>query len=343
MNSELALIGLRQGGVFTGRQASATGVSRQARRTLIKQGVLRELRRDVFTTGDYWDVSDERERHRLEIAGALVARNCPLAPGEEPRLAAGHASAGFLHGLPLPGEPREADRLRTPDDQLLPWERRPSRVHLISADRERRTYRAGVEIRPASLTVNDVVIDGAVPISSLARTAVDLMRDGTFEEAVAVADVALRLGAERSDLAETAERCRRWPNGASARGAVLFADGRAESPAESLCRLRLAEAGYVPELQVDLYDAVGHIARVDLFLRAFRIVVEVDGLVKILDPWAGSAEEELRRREVRERRLRDAGWIVIRTTWHELMYDKQGFIARIEAAIVCPAAQTGRR
>jgi hypothetical protein len=295
--------------------------------------VLRELRRDILTLGDYWEAGDEAHRHRIEIAGAFLARACELGVPGTPTLAAGHASAGFLHGLPLIRDFRAELRALTRNDELLPWERRPFRIHLISADREHRDFRAGVEICPAALPTSHVVISGGVPVTSLARTAVDLMRAGTFDDAVAVADAALHLGAERSDLESVAEFCRRWPGSRTARTALSFADGRSESPAESVCRVRLAEWGYRPELQVDLFDTEGLIGRVDLFLRAFRIVIEVDGWVKVLDPWAGSAREALRLREARERRLRDAGWFVIRTTWHELRYEPSVFLARLEAVV----------
>ena len=138
MNPQLALVALQQGGAFTGKQAGANGLSRQERRTLVKRGVLRELRRDVFTSGEYWDGSDEQERHRIEIAGALLARSCMPGGISEPALAAGHASAGFLHGLPLPWRPQPGERLWSPDNEPLPWERRPRQINLISASRSRR-------------------------------------------------------------------------------------------------------------------------------------------------------------------------------------------------------------
>lgn len=292
----------------------------------------------MVTPGEYWHTVDERERHRVEIAGALIARSClPSRPGP-PRLVAGHRSAGFLHSLPLPqdtNDERQAVAARA--EGLLPWNRRPWHIELISADRGRRAYGCGVDTRPAAIPQSHVVLDRVIPISNLARTAVDLMRDGTRAEAVAVADAAMHTGVERAELEAVTRHCRQWPNAVQAREAVAFADPRAESPAESLARLTCADDGIFPDLQISLYDAFGEIGRVDLLLRALRIVVEVDGAIKRLDPYCGDARRAMEEQEARERRLRDAGWTVIRTTWHELTYAPEQFIARLRAAMAAAA------
>lgn len=331
--SVLAPIALEQGGVITAEQCTAAGMNRETRRQAVLAGELRQLRRGVYTPGAYWAQVDERERHRIEIAGALMARH--WHPGQTPvTLAGGGVSAGFLHQLPLPSNPRTDNRVFAEAEELLPWDRRPSHVHLVSANRDRRTYRAGVEVRPAALPTAHVETHGVIPVCNLARTAVDLMRDSTRPEAVAVADAALHQGAAREDLQSVLTSCHQWPSSLTAARAIAFADGRAESPAESLARVVCADGDIDVEPQVDLYDVFGHIGRVDLLLRAFRVVIEIDGLVKYLDPWCGDAEQAMKAQEARERRLRDAGWIVIRTTWHELTTDPEGFLARLRAAMV---------
>lgn len=338
MNPALALIALEQGAVFTVEQAAAAGLDRQTRRAMVRDGTLREVRRNVLTAGEYWDDVDEHERHRIEIAAALLARGWRPDSKAAPTLAAGRMSAGFLHRLPLPRDARADARAKWDTEQLRFWERRPTHVDLISADRQRRAYRAGVEVRPAALAPEHVIRYGVVPISNLARTAVDLMREASRGEAVMVADAALGLGLERAELAAMVEACRGWPNAVLARQAVDMADSKAESPAESLARVLCIDSGFDPEPQVELYDAFGQIGRVDLLLRAFRIVLETDGHVKMLDPWCGDPREALRRQEARERRLREAGWIVIRTTWEELFHYPEALVDRIRSAITTAAA-----
>ena len=57
-----------------------------------------------------------------------------------------------------------------------------------------------------------------------------------------------------------------------------LADGRAESPLESLGRLALLEAGLPrPELQVDLYGPHGFVARVDGWYEEAAVAIEFDG------------------------------------------------------------------
>ncbi len=304
---------------------------------MVRDGTLREVRRSIFTPGEYWNDVDERERHRIEIAAALIARRWRPGSDAPCNLAAGRMSAGFLHRLPLPRDARADERAGWDTEELRFWERRPTHVDLISADRQRRTYRAGVEVRPAALPPEHVVQYGVVPMSNLARTAVDLMREARRGEAVMVADATLRLGADRGELEAMVEYCRGWPNAVLARQAVDLADARAESPGESLARLLCLDHAFEPEPQVDLYDSFGHIARVDLLLRAFRIVLEVDGHVKMLDPWFGDPAEALRRQETRERRLKEAGWTVIRTTWEELVHYPEALVERIRSAIAASA------
>jgi hypothetical protein len=154
-----------------------------------------------------------------------------------------------------------------------------------------------------------------------------------------VADGALHAGLDRDELEVVARFCARWSNGLQALNTVAIADGRAESPAESLARFLCLEAPDVPDpdVQVDLFDAFGWIARVDLLFRCFRVVLEVDGLVKVTDPWCGDAREALRLQQEREDRIRRAGWTVLRTTWDELTNDPMGFIRRLLAAFALAA------
>lgn len=347
MNVELEVLMTRQGFVFSPSQAEAAGLTREQRRVLIRSGVLREIRHGICTTTERWELEDHGGRHRINLAGALLIRGwSPDATLH--RHVGGLRSAAYLLGLPFQpdaavvaaledgGDPRalsaEARALR---DEVAAIRRGegPRHIDLVSTHR-RRTYAHGVHVRPATLPSDQVALDAGVPVTSLARTAVDLMREGSVPDALIAADGALHLGLRRTELERVAHFCARWSNGHQALMAVGFADGRAESAAESLARWVCAQEEKLPEpeLQVDLYDAAGHIGRVDLLFRRFRVVLEVDGYIKYTDPWCGDAQEALREQHAREARLRLAGWIVVRTTWHELVHDPAGFIGRLWAA-----------
>ncbi|HUR73480.1 MAG TPA: hypothetical protein VMZ00_04345 [Sporichthya sp.] len=338
-----------QGWVISATQAAELGVNRQQRRTLLRSGVLLEVRRGIDTCREHWDSEDHVGRHRIALAGALLARSwSPTAPSH--RHVGGLRTAAFLLGLPFQPDAELVDALNQEFDlrNLSPEARAvqaelaqirrgegPRRIDLVCADRSRRTYAHGVNVRPATLPREHVVLNHGVPLTSLARTAVDLMREGTESDAVIAGDGALHLGLERSDLEQVVGFCSRWSNGHQAVEALAFANGLAESAAESLARWTCAQEKKIPapELQVDLYDVFGWIARVDMLFRRFRVVLEVDGLVKYTDPWCGDAEEALRRQHAREARLRTAGWTVVRTTWEELVTNPAAFINRLLAAL----------
>lgn len=347
MTPDLLALLTSQCDVVTSAQAELHGLNRDARRALTRAGTLRVVRRGVYTLTDRWQSADDRGRVRICLAGALAVRG--WSPVEkEHRYVGGLRTAAYLHELPFAPDRVDVDaladahfsRVLSPEAAFVQAEiagiRRgegPRHIDLVSSDRCGRTYRNGVDVRPATLPPAHIVLNLGVPVTSLARTAVDLMREGTFGDAAIAADGALRVGIERAELGDVARFCSTWANGTQAVAAVEFGNALAESPAESLARVVCVHPDVpVPELQVDLYDEFGWIARVDLFFRRFRVVLEVDGLIKTTDPWCGDAAEALRRQEAREARLKRAGWLVLRVTWHELTTDPAGFLRRLLSA-----------
>jgi hypothetical protein len=279
------------------------------------------LRRGVFAAATSINAATEHERHRIDVTAALLSRGVDLAqpPGAGERLlVAGHRSAGWLWDLcaPLPRRlPTPGALVPRPRQETAPAPAEQSRlVELVSGDRCRRNYRWGVHVRPAAVPVEHLDRLFRLPTTSLARTAVDLFRELPWPDAIQVADRAPRLGASHEELARIAEFTRRWRGGIQAVRAVAFADGRAESPLESYTRAVLCELGFPPpELQVDLFDSQGFIARVDILFREQRTIVEPDGKVKYTDAF-GSSGDVLWREKLREDRLRDADWEVVRVT-----------------------------
>lgn len=162
----------------------------------------------------------------------------------------------------------------------------------------------------------------AAPVTTLARTAADLARKGPALSAVVVLDAVLRRGVPRAEVERVLDECRGWPGAARAREWVAFADGRAESPLESVGRWRLHQADLpAPELQVVLGDGHGPLGRVDFYWPQHRTVAEADGLVK----YRGGADGRpdftvLRAEKIREDALRDAGFEIFRFTWEEAVH-----------------------
>jgi hypothetical protein len=152
-----------------------------------------------------------------------------------------------------------------------------------------------------------------LPVTTPARTVVDLARTGTFADGVVAADSALHQGLVAPlELRIVASEC-------PARGSVQavrvveFASGLAESPLESLARVAFDDQGLPPpELQVSIFDDHGFVGRVDFCWKQYRTIAEVDGALKYADP--DRATKQL----WRDKALRKAGYEVVHFDWREI-------------------------
>lgn len=332
MNPVLLATMHRQAGVFTVDQAEAAGVSRDDLRSLLRRHEIVRVRRNVYTAAALWN-SDAVTRHRIEVAAALINRG--WRPENAGPLVAGHRSAACLWGFRLPwgvlGHAPETAKLAVADGSHRSG---PSGVELVSADRCKRTYRAGVSVRPAHMPESHVSVRNGVPVTSLARTAVDLMRETDRTNAMIIGDQALRLGCAKPELIGVAEYCSGWRGGKQAVELALLADGRAESAAESLGRLVVHDAGlrgYVPQFAV--VDANGQQRRLDIAFPDRWVALEPDGKVKYDDPH-GDPADVLWKEKLREDAIRDVGWEIVRATWHQLNRERPQVLARLDAAFV---------
>ena len=191
--------------------------------------------------------------------------------------------------------------------QWWDWEvkRQPERP-VVTVPRNRSVRRDGVVVQRRDLP-EGAVVDGIV--LSKAETVVDCARSLPFDEALAVADSALRdPTVTRAELLRAADASPRWGR-AKVHRVVELADARADNPFESCVRaLALDVPGLTLEPQVQV-DNVGWADLVDVRL---RIVVECDS-------WAFHSGPDLFRRDVR--RYTDMvrrGWLVVRFVWEDV-------------------------
>lgn len=294
------------GQVVTRRQASAGGLTGSQIDGLLRSGAWRVLRRGVYLMADELP-SASREREALRVRAAA------LASGVES--VGSHESAALVHGIPL----------------FVPY-RGPvllSRVRVAGTPRP--DARESARLASVVADVDRTVVLGA-PVTTLGRTAVDLARTRSPLTSVIALDAALRTGLSRERLFEVLERQRGWPGSARAKDRVLFADGRAESPLESLGRLRFHQLELpAPRLQVVLGGAHGPDGRVDFYFEQQRTVGEADGAVKY------DGEEQLSRRSLfdekrREDAIRDSGFEVFRFVWEEAVSRPEVLSLRAHAA-----------
>ena len=190
------------------------------------------------------------------------------------------------------------------------WEvRLPPELPDVAVPRGRKVStqrRAGVNLhRLRSLDVTG-------PVTSPVQTVIDCARDLPFDEALTVADSALRHGAVTSaGLKEAAARVK-GAGAARVRRVAAHADGRAANPFESVLRALALDCGLevLPQEPVVFGDAVLH---PDLVDRGRRLVIEADS-------WSFHADREAHARDCfRYNALVLAGWRVLRFTWEQVM------------------------
>jgi hypothetical protein len=292
--------------VATARAWLAAGLSRRELARLVSTGELIRMRYGTYAKASMVDAAsaDPVLAHALDVAGA-VAR--------QPRAVASHQSAATLRGLDLlNGLPAGIVYVTVP-----PGARAGS------------YRRANVIRHSAALPEAHVTKLFGVPMTTAARTAVDIARTGTFMAGVVTADSALhQRWTSKSELRHVLASSDGWPGIGNAKMVVEFASSLAESVLESCARVVFHERGLPPpELQVAIFGQDGSpIARVDFFWRENGVVAEADGLLKYQS--GADAIAELKR----DRLLREQGLDVIHFTWEELFRERERVAGRILAA-----------
>ncbi|MFF2775778.1 hypothetical protein ACFVU3_12785 [Streptomyces sp. NPDC058052] len=138
----------------------------------------------------------------------------------------------------------------------------------------------------ASLPPEDVCLRRGLRATTAARTVADLIRaSGSREQAVATADSALSRrvveGVRRDPPVRyeelAAQLSVRRPGAPRARAWLPLANPAAGSPAETVARLRMADASLLPECQPALRTPRGQVLHPDFLFRAAGLAVEVEG------------------------------------------------------------------
>ena len=193
----------------------------------------------------------------------------------------------------------------------------------VTRTRGRGVRTSDVHVHIAQLRPQDVAIIDGIPVTSGARTAVDVARRVAFREGLVIADGAMRHGVSRRELNAVLRHQWTWPGVRHAIIAVRHADPGAETALESVVRSRFVELHLpMPRLQVKVYGAHGFIGRVDFDWSAYNTVGEADGRIKYL-------EDELWLEKLRQEALEDTGREVLRWTWRAAHVPDEQFAARV--------------
>jgi hypothetical protein len=275
-------------GVFSRTEALAAGWTGRRLDGAVARGELIRPHRGVYRTPVAARSEHQVSRTELCAKSAAAVLSTSLAASVS------HEGAAALNGLPVLGEVG---------------------VPCITVRPRRSGDIANVHLHRAQLPSSHLITVHSMSVTSPARTVIDLGRDLGIGPAVVAADAALNLGIMSLADLECVERdCARWPGISRARAVRPLADARAESPLETLSRLRLVDAKFpAPDLQTVIRRLDGEfVGRVDFYWDQFGIVGEADGRLKYQE--AADLYAEKRRQE----QLEELGLVVVRWSWSEL-------------------------
>lgn len=255
--------------------------------------------------------TQELRRHhsRRAIAAARVA-------GEIDAVGRGRLT------LPTTGEHRRAAHARTAVQSHLSavlhhgWKVKavPELPHLTFPRTRRLRAAHGDDVVPhwADLSPSEL----ASGVTSPVRTVLDCARVLPFDEALAVADSALRSGTVEGDELVRGASVLRGVGSAAARRVAAHADRRAANPLESVLRALSIEVGLdlTPQLEV---AEPGLYARVDLGSEELRLVVEAEG-------YESHGTRKGLRRDCRRHSLFTIwAWSSLRFAYEDVMFEQE--------------------
>ncbi len=176
---------------------------------------------------------------------------------------------------------------------------------------EHRQPYSAIRIRADVLDDNEVEVLDGIQVTTAARTAFDIGRQGPFTRALERIDALCNATSlSPSTVSLLAETHRGFRGIVQLRQVLEVADGGAESPQESRTRLMLVDAGLPwPTTQIQVRDVTGQVfARIDIGWEQWKVGVEYDGE----QHWSDEAQ---RAWDIeRTYRLEHLGWTIIRVS-----------------------------
>ncbi len=252
-------------------------------------------------------------RHAGERAADLLER-CRMLRLRIPQTAFfSHSTAALLWGAPLPWALESERRLHV----AVPAPH--ARLHSRDVVGHRLDVRAG-----------EVTVWAGLPVSSPARTWLDLATQLELGDLVAVGDYLINARApfaSRMDLAVLLGKSTGVRGVQLARRALELLSDRAESRPESLLRVILVTGGLsVPDVNHTLVDSdTGRHVRPDLIFRAERLIIEYQGDYH-------RTRAQWRKDMTRRSRLEARGWRVMEVGADDLR-DPRELVARVRARL----------
>jgi hypothetical protein len=271
-------------GVFTVEDALRSAWTASALANAVRTGRLVRLHRGCYIPAELWEGNGpdaDRRRFAIRAVAAVLTTRPAIAS---------HASAAVLADLPLWTIPERACITVPPR---------------YTGDARR------AHLHRATTAPEQIYLGAGLPRTTCARTIIDIAREHGIEDAVVAGDAALYRGMiDEESLLGCLRSCAGWPGIRRAERMIQLLDARAESPLESISRLRIRRAGLPkPEPQVEIYSTGGEfLGRSDFYWQEFGVVGEVDGRIKYRD----APDDTFWREKQRQEAMEDTGLVVVR-------------------------------
>lgn len=295
-------------GVVTTEQLHVLGVTPTEVRGLLAAGELVRLRRSTFVDRQLWEDASHWQRHELRARAVAAALCTPGAP-----YALSHHSALAVSGIGVYGV----------DD----------RVHLVRTDGHRGRCGDLVHVHPPVLPRWVGEADG-IPAVVPELACLQVTTAFGVVPGLVSTDAALRSGVVDEAQLAASRAVVVGPRSPRTDVVLEHATPLSDSGGETRCRWVMHTVGLpVPELQVQVHDAIGELVGVvDFLFRQNWTIVEFDGALK----YDGRADVVAEKR--REDRLRELGYEVVRISWADLAHPDR-VLAKIRAAFARAAAR----
>jgi hypothetical protein len=332
-------------GAAPAHRLMSAGLTRHQLTAAVKAEALVPIRFGVLLDVEQWRYADEIARLKTAVAAAHAARPGGVAMG---------ATAALLLDIPTfdaRGDGCSSGKGNGLGDREVLGHQIPQ-VHF--ALRNHGENSGWLKFHKQEIPSHQRIELNGLPVTALARTAIDYSLTLRIEQAVAVLDACIRrvVGAMDTDrdirravldtksvasalaALQIAAMGSEWRDGAAVlRKALTLINPASESVLESMSRVNM-KRGRLPEPECGqpVRGADGYLYWCDFLWRRQRVIGEADGMSKYL------SLDDLRREKIRQEALANAGWTVIRWNWDEGVVNPKVMRARIRKALARAAA-----
>lgn len=284
-------------GVFLRREALTFGYDDKALARACRDKVFHRVRHGAYTFGDVWQGLDREKRHQVTSRAVLRTARVPILLS--------HVSAALELDAPL-------------------WDLPLDEVHTTRLQGGAGRREAGVRHHHGLVLPGDTHQVHGLPMTSPARTAVDLISITDVEHALVPINAMLHEGLLTvSDFEARLKKVERWPHTLGSHLLLKLVNPKCESVGETRTDFLFWAQGLPrPTPQVEVHDLNGRlVARVDFVWREHGLFLEFDGRIKyqkLLRPGEDPSEVVIREKRREERVCELTGWRCIRVTWGDL-------------------------